>query len=83
MKLSKNLSLAECVKSNTASRLGINNTPDDEWIIENLKAIAEEVFQPIRKAFKCPIYVSSGYRSEELNRAIGGSIRSQHVIPRS
>ena len=79
MKLSKNLSLSECTKSNTANRLGINNTPDDEWIVENLKGIAEEVFQPIRNAFKCPIYVSSGYRSEELNRAIGGSIRSQHV----
>ena len=83
MKLSKNLSLAECVKSNTASRLGIDNTPDDEWIIENLRAIAEEVFQPIRNAFECPIYVSSGYRSEELNRAIGGSIRSQHVQGRA
>ncbi len=83
MKLSKNLSLSECVKSNTASRLGINNTPDDEWIVENLKGIAEEVFQPIREAFKCPIYVSSGYRSEELNRAIGGSVRSQHVQGRA
>lgn len=83
MKLSKNLSLSECTKSNTANRLGINNTPDDEWIVENLKGIAEEVFQPIRNAFKCPIYVSSGYRSEELNRAIGGSIRSQHVQGRA
>ena len=83
MKLSKNLSLSECTKSNTASRLGINNTPDDEWIVENLKGIAEEVFQPIREAFKCPIYVSSGYRSEELNVAIGGSVRSQHVQGRA
>ena len=83
MKLSKNLSLSECTKSNTANRLGINNTPDDEWIVENLKGIAEEVFQPIRNALKCPIYVSSGYRSEELNRAIGGSIRSQHVQGRA
>ena len=83
MKLSKKLSLSECTKSNTANRLGINNTPDDEWIVENLKGIAEEVFQPIRNAFKCPIYVSSGYRSEELNRAIGGSIRSQHVQGRA
>ena len=41
------------------------------------------MFQPIRNAFKCPIYVSSGYRSEELNRAIGGSIRSQHVQGRA
>ena len=82
MQLSKNLTLAECTKSTTASRLGIENTPDD-WEIENLKAIAECVFQPLRDAFGCPIYVSSGYRSEELNRAIGGSVRSQHVQGRA
>ena len=83
MKLSKNLSLAEVTKSITAKRLGINNTPDDEWIIGNLKAIAKHVFQPVRDAFGCPIYVSSGYRSPELNRAIGGSKRSQHVEGRA
>ena len=54
MKLSKNLSLAEVTKSNTANRLGIDNTPD-EWEVENLKAIAEEVFQPLRDTFKTPI----------------------------
>ena len=69
-------------KSTTAKRRGINNEPDD-WTIENLRAIAEEVFQPIRKAFGCPIYVSRGYRSEELNVAIGGSVRSQHVQGRA
>tara|TARA_R100000458_G_scaffold57116_1_gene62811 strand:+ start:270 stop:749 length:480 start_codon:yes stop_codon:yes gene_type:complete len=83
MKLSKNLTLAECTKSTTASRLGINNTPDDEWVIENLKAIAEHVFQPLRDAFGCPIYVSSGYRGPELNRAIGGAKRSQHMEGRA
>ena len=82
MKLSKNLSLAEVTKSNTAKRLGIDNTPDD-WTIENLRAIAGDVFQPLRSAFGCPIFVSSGYRSEELNRAIGGSKRSQHVQGRA
>jgi len=83
MKLSKNLSLAEVTKSTTARRLGINNTPDDEWVIENLRAIAEHVFQPLREAFGCPIYVSSGYRGPELNRAIGGSKRSQHMEGRA
>jgi hypothetical protein len=82
MNLSKNLSLAEVTKSNTAKRLGIDNTPDD-WTIENLRAVAGEVFQPVRSAFGCPIYVSSGYRSEELNRAIGGSVRSQHIQGRA
>ena len=82
MKLSKNLSLAEVTKSNTAKRLGIDNTPDD-WATENLRKIAEHVFQPLRDAFRCPIYVSSGYRSAELNTAIGGSRRSQHVEGRA
>ena len=82
MKLSRNLSLAEVTKSNTAKRLGIDNTPDD-WEIENLRAIAEEVFQPLRDSFGVPIHVSSGYRCEELNVKIGGSIRSQHVQGRA
>jgi zinc D-Ala-D-Ala carboxypeptidase len=82
MKLSKNLSLAEVTKSTTAKRLGIDNTPD-EWTIQNLKQVAINVFQPLRDAFKCPIYVSSGYRSAELNTAIGGSTRSQHVEGRA
>lgn len=83
MKLSENLSLAECLKSRTATRLGINNEPHDEWIVENLKALAEHIFQPCRDHFGCPIYVSSGYRSPELNRAIGGSKRSQHMEGRA
>ena len=82
MKLSKNLSLAEVIKSTTAKRLGINNTPD-EWATENLRQVAINVFQPLRDAFGCPIYVSSGYRGPELNRAIGGSLRSQHMEGRA
>lgn len=82
MKLSKNLSLAEATKSVTAKRLGIDNTPD-EWVTENLKQIALNVFQPIRDTFGCPIHVSSGYRSADLNTAIGGSRRSQHVEGRA
>ena len=79
MQLSKNLSLKEVVKSNTASRLGIDNTPED-WEIENLKAVAENVFQPIRDHFGVPIAVSSGYRGKQLNKAIGGSRYSQHMV---
>ena len=82
MKLSKNLSLLEVTKSITAKRLGIDNTPDD-WVTENLKQIAENVFQPLRNHFGRPIYVSSGYRSADLNTAIGGSLRSQHVEGRA
>ena len=82
MKLSKNLSLEEVTKSITAKRLKIDNTPD-EWTTENLRQIAVNVFQPLRDSFKCPIFVSSGYRSAELNTAIGGSRRSQHVEGRA
>ena len=77
MKLSRNLSLAEVTKSATAKRRGIANEPTIEHL-ENLKALAENIFQPIREEFMCPIFVSSGYRSEELNEAIGGSKTSQH-----
>ena len=77
MHLSKNLLLAEVTKSATAIRRGIANEPTIEHL-ENLRAIAQKVFQPIREEFMCPIAVTSGYRSKELNDAIGGSSRSQH-----
>lgn len=79
MQLSKNLSLKEVIKSNTATSLGISNTPED-WEIKNLVAVAQNIFQPIRDHFGIPIGVSSGYRSKELNKAIGGSKYSQHMI---
>lgn len=79
MRLSKNLTLQEAVKSNTATRLGIPNTPE-QWEINNLRAVAENVFQPVRDHFGVPIGVSSGYRSKALNKAIGGSKYSQHMI---
>jgi len=82
MNLSKNLTLSEVTKSITAKRLGIDNTPDD-WTTENLRQVALNVFQPLRDAFKCPIYVSSGYRSPELNAAVRGSVRSQHMEGRA
>jgi len=77
MKLSKNLTLAEVTKSATAIKQGISNQPTIEHM-ENLKAVAENVFQPIRDYFDKPIAVTSGYRSQELNQLIGGASRSQH-----
>ena len=82
MQLSENLTLTECTRSTTAVRLGINNTPD-EWTKENLRQIARYVFQPLRDGIGVPIYVSSGYRSLDLNTAIGGSSRSQHIQGRA
>lgn len=79
MKLSENLTLAEAVKSQTATRLGLSNEPTIEHM-ENLKAVAKYVFQPIRDYFGKPIAITSGYRSKILNAAIGGSLRSQHSL---
>ena len=77
-KLSKNLLLAEVTASDTAKRLGIINMPTLEHL-SNLKLLAEKVFEPIRKHFKKPIKVSSGYRSIELNKVTpGASKTSQH-----
>lgn len=77
MQISKHLSLAEVSRSETAKRRGINNTPSGEHL-ENFKKLAENIFEPIREHFGVPIHISSGYRSKELNSAIGGSSTSQH-----
>jgi len=77
MQLSKNLALAEVMRSETAERKGISNMPTPEHI-ENFKLLAENVFQPIRDHFGVPIILSSGYRSKELNTAVGGALSSQH-----
>ena len=77
MQLSKNLALSEVTRSETAKRRGISNMPTPEHI-ENFKLLAEKVFQPIRDHFGVPIRISSGYRSAALNKAIGGSLSSQH-----
>lgn len=77
MQLSKNLSLAEVIRSETAKRRGVSNMPTDAHIA-NFKLLAEKVFQPIRDHFGVPIHISSGYRSAALNKAIGGAASSQH-----
>ncbi len=77
MKLTKNLSLQEMLKSRTATRLGLSNSPNEEHV-KNMQALAENIFQPLRDYFGVPLHISSGYRSEALNKAIGGSKSSQH-----
>jgi hypothetical protein len=77
MQISKHLSLAEVSRSETAKRKGISNMPTPEHL-ENFKKLAENIFEPIREHFGVPIHISSGYRSKELNSAIGGSLSSQH-----
>jgi hypothetical protein len=79
MKLSEHLDLSEVTRSDMAKRKGISNMPTPEHI-ENFKILAENIFEPIRKHFGVPIFVSSGYRSKALNTAIGGSLASQHLL---
>lgn len=77
MNLSKNLTLEEVTYSPTAEKMKIKNDQMSDEVLANLKALAENIFQPTRDKLG-PIRVSSGYRSPELNKAIGGSTTSQH-----
>tara|TARA_R110000868_G_scaffold199212_1_gene445800 strand:+ start:3774 stop:4238 length:465 start_codon:yes stop_codon:yes gene_type:complete len=77
MKLSEHLDLSEVTRSESAKRKGISNMPTEAHIA-NFKLLAEKIFEPIRNYFRCPIIISSGYRSKDLNAAIGGSATSQH-----
>ena len=77
MSISKHISYKEGVYSRTAMRRGIKNNPNAEQM-ENMVAIAEEVFEPLRVWVGGPIKINSFFRSPELNKAIGGSGKSQH-----
>ena len=78
MQLSKNFSLQELIKSQTAERKGIDNTPSPEHQ-ENLKLLCTSILQPIRDHFSRVVSVSSGYRSPALCEAIGSKSTSQHA----
>jgi len=76
MKLSKNFSLNELCKSDSAIRHGIDNAPTEQ-VIDCLKDLVDNILQPLRDKFGA-IAVTSGYRSPELNQKIGGSTTSHH-----
>lgn len=78
MQLSKNFSLHEMIKSETALRKGLDNTPTDD-VVENLKTLVENVLQPIRESYGKGIKVNSGYRSPDVNASVGGSTTSDHT----
>jgi zinc D-Ala-D-Ala carboxypeptidase len=78
MRISKHISIDEATLSPTALRLGIDNTPNEDVLI-NMKLVAERCFEPIRNWYNRPIKVNSFYRCEALNRAVKGSLTSQHV----
>jgi len=80
MKLSENFTLAEMLRSASASRMGLKEQFDPpEKVIGNLKELCEHVLQPLREQYGKPIFVSSGYRCPKLNKSVGGSKTSQHM----
>ncbi len=79
MKLSTHFTLNEFTRSQTAIRRGIDNTPPPE-ITANLMELCELLLEPVRKHFGRPVLISSGYRCPALNRALGSSNESQHMI---
>jgi hypothetical protein len=79
MKISKHITYAEAIHSNTAKRKGIDNTPNPNHV-ENMKVTAEKIFEPLREFVGGPIKITSMFRSSSLNEALGGSsATSQHM----
>lgn len=78
-KITNNFSMEEFTRSETADKLGIKNEPDNraKLAIVNL---CTKLLQPLREAYGKPIRINSGYRSEELNKAVGGVATSQHRL---
>lgn len=74
----KYFKISELIKSATATRKGIDNTPSPE-IKANLEALVDSILDPLRAAYGKPIIVTSGYRCQKLNKAVGGAASSQHV----
>lgn len=78
MNLSQNFTLEEMEFSRTAREKGIKNKASED-IINNLKAMCENLLEKLRSELKCSIKISSGYRCPELNKAVGGRENSKHT----
>jgi hypothetical protein len=78
MNLTKNFTLSEMTKSETALRHGMDNTPD-QTVISNMQALAVHVLQPVRDHYGKGVKVNSGYRSPDVNARVGGSRTSDHT----
>ena len=79
MNLTQNFTLNELVYSVTAEANRIDNRPNVK-VVANLKALCENVLQPLRNSLGCPVIVSSGFRCAELNKKVGGRPNSQHLL---
>jgi uncharacterized protein YcbK (DUF882 family) len=82
MNLSPNFSLHELTKSETALRLDLDNTPDEQ-ATENLRLLCEKVLQPVRDHYGKGVKVNSGFRAPAVNQATGGSKSSDHCLGRA
>lgn len=80
VKISRNFTWKEFTASDTAKRLHINNAITDWEVRDNIKALVEDVLQPLRDAWGGPLFINSGYRCLELNKEVGGVPTSQHVL---
>jgi hypothetical protein len=77
MNLSSHFTLREMTRSAAAEKLGIDNVPNEDQIAR-LRSLCEAVVEPLRRRFG-PLRINSGFRCEKLNRAVGGSEKSQHM----
>jgi zinc D-Ala-D-Ala carboxypeptidase len=78
MNLTKNFTLEEMTKSETALRYDIDNTPNEQEI-SSMKLLAEKVLQPVRDHFGKGVKVNSGFRNQDVNQKVGGSRNSDHI----
>ena len=76
--LTNNFSLQEMIKSETALRRDMDNTPHNDEVVHNLTTLCEQVLQPLRDVYGVGVKVNSGYRSPDVNAAVGGSRTSDH-----
>ena len=77
--ISENFSYREFEESATAEKEGIINIIHTVQVRDSIKALVDEVLQPLRTAWERPLVINSGYRCPELNREVGGVVTSQHV----
>lgn len=77
--MAKYFTIGELCQSNTAQQRGINNTPTDNATLERMHALMDNCLDKVREMWGKPIGVNSGYRSPDLNRAVGGARNSQHL----
>lgn len=77
--ISEHITYSESIKSSTAIRKGIENIPT-EYQMQNMSQVADKVFEPLREWVGGPIKVTSFFRCEELNKAIGGEVPGRNIV---